>query len=121
MICYLLWVRETRANTWSLIAGLSTRILPAAPAMSHAAPAMSHVANFADSLMMAISNFPQLEWLRQLPPAPQAAPGSRWNRYLESTGLQKALLATLLAVLSRVAKVVPGLFLTILEKMCGPN
>jgi hypothetical protein len=49
--------------------GLSTRIFQAAPAMSLAAPAMSHVAHFADEIMVAISNFPQLDRVKLLPPA----------------------------------------------------
>jgi hypothetical protein len=38
-----------------------------------AAPAMSHAAHFADEIMMAISNFPQLEWLLG------AAEATMWN------------------------------------------
>jgi hypothetical protein len=47
----------------------------------------------ADEIMMTISNFPELvlyiEGLKRLPPAPQAAPRSRWSRYVESCDSMK--------------------------------
>jgi hypothetical protein len=45
---------------------------------------MSHAVPFADEIMLTVSNFSQLEWLKRLTLAPQAAPKSRWSRYVES-------------------------------------